>query len=163
MKFFDVLGKRAFTLAELMAVVIIVSIIAGIGFGSYRKAIDRAKFSDGLSGAHTLAAAYDAYYYDHDYTYPSQISQLAVELSGASVSGSGMTTPNFIYTLGSDAVKAQAVDGDYVIYVYYEPKTGVAKPDRCEGSGDGVDFCKSMGYSCDVSGTSPGHGDWKCS
>lgn len=155
MNFFGKLGRRAFTLAELMAVVIIVAIIAGIGFGSYRKAVERAKFTDGLSGAHTLAAAYDTYYYDHNYTYPTAFSQMDVTLTGASLSGLTAVTPNFRYSVSSNMLVAQRIDGDYEIRVPLET-TGVSSADRCVGTNtQGQDFCESMGYSC-------GSGDEKC-
>ena len=61
------LNNRAFTLAELMAVVVIIAILAGIAIGSYRRSVDRAKFADGRSLAHQIAAARDSYYYDRLY------------------------------------------------------------------------------------------------
>lgn len=151
MTFLKIKERRGFTLAELMAVVVIVAIIAGIGFGSYRKAVERAKFADGLAGAHALAAAYDAYYYDHNYTYPTAASQLDVSLSGSTMSGLKVTTKNFVFTVGAGGVvSAERVNENYKIQVPLET-VSAAGADKCVGTdaaGDGQAFCASMGYSC---------------
>ena len=38
--------KKGFTLAELMAVVVILAIIASIGLGGYKRTVERAKFAE---------------------------------------------------------------------------------------------------------------------
>ena len=45
---------RGFTLAELLTVVIIVAVLALIGFGYYKKSVEQAYFSEGLSIASLL-------------------------------------------------------------------------------------------------------------
>ena len=37
--------KKGFTLAELMAVVVILAIIASIGLGGYKRTVERAKYA----------------------------------------------------------------------------------------------------------------------
>jgi len=54
-----------FTLTELMAVSIIVAILAGLATGSYRKAIERSRVTEGHVAAKTLASALDRYYMEN--------------------------------------------------------------------------------------------------
>lgn len=141
------LSRRGFTLAELMAVVAIIAIIAGIGFGSYRKASERAVFADGLSGAHALAAAYDSYYYDNEYSYPSDMRKLDITLSKATVASGQITSRSFTFTRNNNGIKAERINGNYSIWVPLEAE-GSVKVDTCTGTNAaGVEFCKSMGYS----------------
>lgn len=136
-------GRRAFTLAELMAVVVIVGILAGIGLGTYHKAGERAQFQEGLQGAHSIMAAHDEYYYDNR-TYPSKIADLAVSFPKASASGFTITSPHFTYTLSRGAsgrVKASRNGSSYAICVYSEINANSAA-DACTGD---KDFCESVG------------------
>lgn len=53
--------KAGFTLTELMAVVIIVGILAAVAAGSFKKAIERSHFSEGLTAANTVVGAVERY------------------------------------------------------------------------------------------------------
>ena len=63
MRFFSMKRSKAgFTLTELMAVVIIVTILAALGLGSYRKAVERTRISDGVTVASNMMGSVDRYY-----------------------------------------------------------------------------------------------------
>ena len=51
------LTKYGFTLTELMVVVIIIAILAGLGLGSYKKAVERSHFTEGLQAVNAVAEA----------------------------------------------------------------------------------------------------------
>ena len=146
------LNRRAFTLAELMAVVVIISILAGIAIGSYRRSVDRAKFADGRSLAHQVAAARDTYYYDRVYngetaSMPTSFSLLPLEFNGAS--GSTYNGDNFKVYIGNvNYVRADDNDGNYGICVYQEAnKRGKVSGEKCiYYNTDGNEFCQSMGF-----------------
>lgn len=152
------LNNRAFTLAELMAVVVIIAILAGIAIGSYRRSVDRAKFADGRSLAHQIAAARDSYYYDRLYSggvasIPTSFSLLPLELDGAS--GSTYNGDNFSISIANtNYVRAYDNDGNYGICVYQEAGVrGKVKAETCVGrTAKGREFCQSMGYSSPASG-----------
>ncbi len=143
--------KKAFTLVELMAVVAIVAIIAGIGIGSYRKAADRAIFSDGLTGASTLSSAYDEYYYDHNYTYPTSMNAVAVSLTKASYNAgtNSLSTRYFTFSRSGNTIKATRNGGNYSISAPLEATNtlGVISCTGEDSAGEGIEFCKSMGYA----------------
>ncbi len=151
------LNRRAFTLAELLAVVAILAILAGIAIGSYRRSVDRAKFSEGLSLAEQVAAARDMYYYDRLYggataSIPTSFSLLPLELDGAS--GSTYTGSNFTISISNTGyVQATHKDNDYGVCVYQEAAaSGAISQPKCLGlTEEGKGICKSMGYTSPVS------------
>lgn len=56
---------RGFTLSELLAVVVILSILAIMATGSFRLAIEKAHFTEGLQAAEKVAAALERFYYEN--------------------------------------------------------------------------------------------------
>lgn len=142
--------KKGFTLAELMAVIAIMAILAAIALGSYRKSIERARFSDGLTSAHALMAAVDAYYYENDFKEPANLNSVAISLANTeSASGNAITTKSFVYTYypTDKKITAARIDRLYSITVYSEREGGTQQQDECTGlTADGKDFCESMGY-----------------
>ncbi len=153
MKKFAYWGRGGFTLAELMAVVVIIAILAGIAIGSYRRSVERAHFADMRSLAHQVAAARDVYYYDHQYggssaSMPTAFSLLSLELSGTN----GATYQGAHFKLdisNSRYVKATHNDGNYGLCVYQEANVrGKVSDEKCLGiTTEGNEFCQTMGYT----------------
>ena len=144
--------RAGFTLAELMAVVAIMAILAGIALGSYTRSTERAAFMEGLQNANALAAAVDAYY-DENQEYPSKYSDMDISISNVTPTNNmQLDSVNFsyIYDKNLGTIEAQRkAGGNYSIVIYAEsdgPKKadGSLKKDTCKGD---VDFCKTMGYS----------------
>jgi len=59
------LGRRGFTLVELMIVVIIVGILAAVAIPMYTGATDRAKASEAVAALGTIRGAMRVYYAEH--------------------------------------------------------------------------------------------------
>lgn len=144
-----------FTLTELMAVVIIVAILAAIGAGTYKKAVERSHFSEGLTAAHTVLAGVERRYAEcleeetnwSKCTKQPKIEDLDISLSNpkacSPASGHCVKTKYFEVTVNSDgSVTAKRAKQNYSIQVYPETM-GNFTSDRCR---DDNDLCISLGY-----------------
>ena len=138
-------NKQGFTLAELMAVVMIVAILAGIAIGAYHKAIERSQFNEGLSVANAIMAASDQYFYDFNAN-PSTIADLSLDITGGTISTLTLTTDKFIFTLVPKSyTTAKRINGNYSIKVWTSiNSTGAITCSQTAAGGS--DFCKSVGY-----------------
>ena len=148
--------KHGFTLAELMAVIAIIAIIASLGLGSYRQAMDKARMKEGVAGAHTLAGALDEFFYEHN-KYTRDMKKLPAALSGTTKRTEGeIVAGHFKYTIEPasepdtepQAIKAQVVNGGYSIWVYLSSQANLrATPVRCAYTNlKTKDMCMTGGY-----------------
>lgn len=162
------LTKYGFTLTELMVVVIIIAILAGIGLGSYKKAVERSHFTEGLQAANAVAESVARYYYDNpeasDRRQPA-MDRLDIALSNAEKrtcravatqdSKYCARTKYFEVRIYNGYVSADRVKGnntgDYSIFSY--PQFN-AQQDVCRGNTQvGKDLCVSLGYVKNKQGT----------
>lgn len=155
----SVFSAAGFTLTELIAVVVIIAILAALGLGTYSRAVERARFSEGLSAAANLAQAVDRYYYDNmDMEIAAQptLTQLDISFPNqvlCSEDGTCVKTKYFTFKLMEGYVSAtrNKTTVPYEIRSYFS--TGDYRDDRCfprksNDSGVGKDFCISLGYTC---------------
>lgn len=149
-KFLNQVATPGFTLTELMAVVIIVAILAAVAAGSYKKAIERSHFSEGLTAAHTVLSGVERFYAEEG-TIPG-IADLDISLSNQKAckpaDSKCVKTKYFEITINGTnsrnvAVKAKRANGMYSINVYPE-SMGNKTADECTGN---KDFCVSVGYT----------------
>lgn len=148
---YKVQNKKGFTLAELMAVIAIIAILAGIVLGSYWKSTEQAIFTEGLNGAQALAAAVDEYYYDNN-AYPASMKRLAAGLRKATITDSQVTTTHFVYTIGYTGsapvkIRAERVGGQYYIDAPLETANAHAADACVYRTTKGQEFCLAMGYT----------------
>lgn len=157
-----------FTLTELMAVVIIVAILAAMSAGSFKQAIERSHFNEGLQASANVAASVDRFYYENltaASKYP-KISDLDVELSkaGACATPSDYCAKTRYFeveiTKDSDngtVVQAYRTKGgvrsDFSIRYYPEFRSSHQALEECiYTTTAGKNLCMSVGYySCEDS------------
>ena len=151
-----------FTLAELLAVIIIISILTGLGVGYYKRSIEQSRFSEGLAAASAAVEALNRTYFDEQMEgiEPPDVHSfdtLDVDIGGKCGSGNCRKTSHFDVHIvqgenNQEVVRAYRNGGSYYIEMYPNHTIGEKKDQIfCVGSGgDGVAFCQSLGYvHCD--------------
>ena len=73
------MNKKAFTLLELLVVVLIIGILAAIALPQYRMAVTKARFAELKTVTRSLAGATQRYYLTND-AYPASLSSLDIEM-----------------------------------------------------------------------------------
>lgn len=153
---------KGFTLTELMAVVIILSLLSGIAAGTYKKAVERTRVSDGLTAASNVMGALERYLWEHPdirlgntanaITLPTK-DKLDISFPNqqdcANDSNYCFKTKYFetVY-LPDGKVMAARSTGDYTIIVYSSViGTDLRKDPECIGNTlQGRKLCVSAGY-----------------
>ena len=158
--------KRGFTLAELMAVVIILGVLTVLSTGYYKRSVEQARFSEGLMAASAIAEGINRAYLEQKMNgiaapvLPS-LDHLDISVSGAGCFIGQCETEYFIITVDGNGVtnaarKNGVYAGKYAIQI--QPHFAEANRDQiaCIGVGkdpDGLTFCEGMGYtSCTGAG-----------
>ena len=158
--------QAGFTLTELMAVVIIVAILAGIAAGSYKKAVERSRYSDALVAATSMMESVNRYYLVNDDL--RGVSRRRPTIANADISFPNAKachtatnyctkTKFFEITIQDGSVEAVRykgnVRGDYGVRVYSDifgdhQRTG---KECLFFNTAGKDMCVSLGYGCHTS------------
>jgi type IV pilus assembly protein PilE len=94
-------NKKAFTLIEMLVVVLIIGILAAIALPQYQKAVERSLASEALSIMKTIKQAEEIYYLVHD-EYTLDFDKLDVSISGTKVNNRTIEGKFFNYVLTDD-------------------------------------------------------------
>ena len=155
-------SKLGFTLAELLAVVIIVALLSGISLGYYKRSVEDSRFAEGLGAASALVEAVNQSYFAQQLdgatpTKQPKISTLDINLAAQKTCSSNtdycIATPRFEVHIGTDgqvsAYRGKLQDSAYKYYIQINPAFASSSPDQisCVGKdANGQTFCESMGY-----------------
>ncbi len=160
--------KAGFTLAELLAVVIILGLLSALSLGAYKKSVEQSLFAEGLSLASTVVEAVERFHVDetsagNDPTgYYGNLWALDIGIAGANVSGSRLITRDgkFFIQINPDTGVVHAYRGPsasvYQYYIEMYPHfTASSARDRiaCVGKKNGETnessrtFCEAQGYT----------------
>lgn len=148
--------KKGFTLAELMAVVVIVAIIAAIGLGGYRRTVERAKLTEGLNMAHQIAQALvraDWDRYNRCERLDTPWTMLDIDSTNYTINATELViTGRFKLTQEGFNIKVERLGREaYTLLVPIDcDKSPVKLKDQCIGN---TDFCISAGFT-NCTGTS---------
>ncbi|WP_428897117.1 prepilin-type N-terminal cleavage/methylation domain-containing protein [Parelusimicrobium proximum] len=105
------MNNKAFTLIELMVVVIIVAVLAAIAIPQYGRALERARITEMLANTGSLQKAQERYKFQFD-SYAEDIHKLDAEYPNKT----GISVPGFsgyaMYKIGSNFVYGADPDTD---------------------------------------------------
>lgn len=149
------INKKGFTLTELMAVVIIIGVLSGIGLGTYKKSVERSYFSEGQASGASIAEAVIRYTQENG-AYKPNFDELDISLANSAVNAKDrykISSNNFCYTISTISATSNIsvtaartnegnCSGTAKYSLVYEIK-GVNYSEYCTGNSD---FCFSMGY-----------------
>jgi type IV pilus assembly protein PilA len=79
--------KKAFTLVELMVVIMIVAILAAVLVPTIRGRVNRARWSEGMAGAGTIATALRAYCVEQGVDQTAVVTLATIGLSTGDMAG----------------------------------------------------------------------------
>lgn len=148
--------KKGFTLAELMAVVVIIAIIAAIGLGGYRRTVERAKLTEGLNMAHQIGQALARADWERNNscgTLDTPWNMLDIDSTGYTIGADKLEiTGRFKLTQDGSNINVERLGGEaYTLVVPIDCGTSHVKlKDQCNGN---TDFCISAGFT-NCTGTS---------
>lgn len=166
-------NQKGFTLAELMAVVIILAVLSGMAIGAYKQAAERSHFSEGLQMGTALTEAINRYYYDHlnlsasdrtsptvsklDMTFTNAATCTAVENSEKPYCTRGRYFETVYdpenYEVKAFRVKADSKSDYYLLF--YPEFNNIRSVEKCVplknganvASKSGESICQAMGYT----------------
>lgn len=120
---FDNRKKSGFTLMEMLVVVIILGVVAGIAMPSYTLHIERVRASEGVQLLTALLAAQERYRLENA-AYTTAIANLDIDLPNAS----NFTVPPNLYNLATRVATIVRSDNSYTLCIN---STGVVS---CSGA-----------------------------
>ena len=153
-----------FTLAELLAVVIIVALLSALSLGAYRKSVEQSRFSEGLAAASAVVEAINRARFDDKIegrTVSGRHSYATLDISLPNPCGSTSNycraTNHFEVKIELEGTNQEVVRAyrniskdDYQYYIEIFPDYGSDRDklscvDNSSGGGAQA-FCESMGY-----------------
>ena len=130
------MNKKGFTLMELLIVVLLIGVLAGIAIPQYFNAVERQKSVEALGVLGDIEKAQMRYAAINE-AFTTDFSNLDIDM-GDTNSGSSHETRNFTYTLNANNATAERKSGDYTLKIIYSGIESGTKTLCCESSTEGM-------------------------
>ena len=158
--------QAGFTLAELLAVVIIVAILSSLSLGFYKRSVEQSRFAEGLSVASAVVEAVNQYYLEEQLAGNNTFQRPTLNMLDMSIANItedvdkpySLFTPRFEVRLEANgnvrAYRGTAESNDYTYYIDIQPSFASSNKDQiscgaknAKKPAEGKVFCESMGYT----------------
>lgn len=93
--------RKAFTLIEVLVVVLIIGILSAVALPQYKIAVLKSKYTTLLTNTRAVMDALEVYYLANG-TYPKSLSDAAISIPGCSSDGGNLTCPDIYYGYFTD-------------------------------------------------------------
>jgi len=118
------MNKKAFTLLELLVVVLIIGILAAIALPQYKKAVEKSKMAEAVTVVKSIAQAQQRFYMiNNRYADCTELEKLDIDLGGTnetSISGCSLKIiSDFQYSSGNSSGTYIAFANKIPVYKYY--------------------------------------------
>ena len=145
--------NKAFTLIELLTVILVIGILTAIALPRYARAVRRAEMVEGLTNGKTMFESAVRYKSINSVS-PTLFTQLDAAMPTGTGDQSVFEDANFTYTLFPNYLKVSSTKGGYdVLFMYPEvTSSGVLAPILCcphTNSADGEWLCKQTAKTAD--------------
>jgi len=136
------MNKKAFTLLELLVVVLIIGILAVIALPQYKRAVDRSTAAQGISIIKSVWQSMESYYLTNN-SFPTSFDQLDIEIPWTGNDGPQINVKD---TRSNDKWSLQIYNGGQAKYILITIISG-------KYTGGGFAICKSNSVSTLPKGT----------
>ena len=145
--------KRGFTLLEMLVVVLIIGILAGIAFPQYRNAVRKARVAEAKITLRALVDATDRYILEHGNSSWGSLDNLDTEVQ-TNLNNWRINIDECVSsydgTLGCVAVAEPKWESDYLLYFWSTNYEGgineyCGKFECCANNDNGKKICQSLG------------------
>ena len=107
-------SKLGFTLAELLAVVIIVALLSGLSLGYYKRSVEDSRFAEGLGAASALVEAVNQSYFDQQFEGSAPTARPKVKTLDISLAAQQECSSNTDYCIATPRFEVQVEDNGIV-------------------------------------------------
>ena len=147
------INKKAFTLVELLVVILIIGILAAIAVPQYQLAIEKSRASEAFTLLKSIAQAYEVYYLSHPSDTTPTLADLDIDIPGKkskSGSYSVINTQHYTIYLWPSPHALRTISEKPAYYIaYYKSKQNFycILPERTKANYNSkyTAVCKSLG------------------
>lgn len=134
-------SRSGFSLMEIIIVILIISVLAAVGFPRYRLTVERTRAAEGVQILTALYNAQKAYFFEND-SYTTNMDDLDISFDIDSQNFGAIDSTNLADGSGDGRVAELTRTGGPFTYTLYITNVGTID---CENPGAGI-TCAQLGF-----------------